>query len=921
MLVGAGHRLGRRAFAVAGASTAVGLALAVAHAGEVLDGAAVVERRTWVPSIGLTLDLRLDAMGLLMVLLVTGIGVLVHAYAARSFAADREGVHRLAGLLALFTAAMVLVVTADDLLLLYVGWELTSVTSYLLVGWNDRDPRARASALQAILITGAGGLAMLGGFVLIGESAGTYQLSALLASPPAGTAVEVGLVLVLLGAFTKSAQWPFSSWLPGAMVAPSPVSAYLHSATMVKAGVYLVARFAPAFADQGAWRPIVLAVGLTTMVLGGWRALRQYDLKRILAFGTVSQLGFLIVLFGAGTPEATAAGVAVLLAHALFKATLFLVVGVIDHQTRTRDIRALGAYGPGWNGPRTSAALAGASMAGVPLLFGFVAKESAYEAFVHPEIAGGTVVLAGLVVGSILTFAYTGRLLLGAFRPGAAFEGIDAIEPLDPTDVPTVVDPPAPALAFWAPAGLLAAITLLLGLVPDLASHLVGAAASALDGEVEAKHLAVWHGVNQALVLSLITMASGAALVVLGRRVGWVQQRLRAPFDGGDAYLVGLRGLNRVADRVTGVLQNGSLPVYTGVILVTVTALPALALIGAPLPDDLSLTSSPGDWAVAALLVVAGAAACVLRHRMAAVLALGAVGYAMALLFVLQGAPDLALTQLAIETLGAVLFVLVLRRLPTHFDDRPTSLSRGVRLAVAGLVSLVVFAFALIAGGVRVAPPVSSTYLAQALPEGGGRNVVNVILVDFRGFDTMGEVTVLVVAALGVVSIARLHRRDDEAIAPQLLAAPGPARPFVRRSLLVDTVVRVVFHTVLVLAAYLLFAGHNQPGGGFVAGLVAGAAFALRYGAGGMDEVRASLRVKPWILLGVGLALVSATALASLVAGDAVLESAKATLSLGLLGHAKVTSALAFDTGVLLVVLGMVLMLFEAFGDPVEGEA
>lgn len=895
------------------------------HAGEVLDGGAVVERQAWVPSLGLTLDLRLDAMALLMVLLVTGIGVLVHAYASRYFGADREGLHRLAGLLALFTAAMVLVVTADNLLLLYVGWELTSVTSYLLVGWNDRDARARASALQAILVTGTGGLAMLGGFVLIGESAGTYQLGELLAAPPTGTMVEVGLVLVLLGAFTKSAQWPFSSWLPGAMVAPTPVSAYLHSATMVKAGVYLVARFAPAFATQGVWRPMVLAVGLISMLAGGWRALRQYDLKRILAFGTVSQLGFLMVLFGAGTPEATAAGVAVLLAHALFKAALFLVVGVIDHQTKTRDIRALGDYGPGWNGPRLSAVVAGASMAGVPLLFGFVAKEKAYEAFVHPEIAGGTIVLAGLVVGSILTFAYTGRLLLGAFRPGAAFEGIDAIEPLDPTDVPTVVDPPAPAQSFWAPAGLLAAITVVLGLVPDLASDLVNAAATSLDGEVEAKHLAIWHGVNQALVLSVITMASGLALIAMGRRVGRLQQHARAPFDGADAYLAVLRGLNRVADRVTGVVQSGSLPVYTGVILVTVTALPAMALIGAPLPDDLALASNLGDWAVAALLVVAGAAAAALRHRMAAVLALGAVGYGMALLFVLQGAPDLALTQFAIETLGAVLFVLVLRRLPARFDDRPTSLGRGVRLAVAGLVSLVVFAFALIAGGVRVAPPVSGDYIERALPEGGGRNVVNVILVDFRGFDTLGEATVLVVAALGVVSIARLSRPEDadadDATEPgRHPATTEPARPFIRRSLLVDTIVRVVFHTVLVLAAYLLFAGHNQPGGGFVAGLVAGAAFALRYGAGGMDAVRSSLHVKPWILLGAGMALTTGTALASLVAGGQVLESAKATLSLGLLGDAKVTSALAFDSGVFLVVLGMVLMLFEAFGDPVEGE-
>ena len=762
-LIAGGRALGRRSFLVAAVTTATGFGWALANASSILDGEVVTEHRTWVGPLGLTIDLRVDAMALLMIGLVCGIGVLVQCYAAQYFGRDRAGLHRLAGLLALFSAAMVLLVVSSNLLLLYVAWELTSVTSYLLVGWNDPDARARASALQAILITGTGGLAMLGGFVLIGTVAGTYDLGSILAHPPSGTAVEVGLVLVLLGAFTKSAQWPFSSWLPGAMVAPTPVSTYLHSATMVKAGVYLIARFAPAFAEQPPWRPLVLGVGLITMISGGYRALRQYDLKRILAFGTVSQLGFLVVLLGVGSPEATAAGVAVLLAHALFKATLFLVVGVVDHQTHTRDIRALGSYGPGWNGPRVSAAIAGASMAGVPLLFGFVAKEAAYESFVHGEVAGSGVVLAGLVVGSMLTFAYTGRLLLGAFRPGAAFEGIDAVEPLDPTEVAPVVDPPRPAFAFWAPAGLLAAITLVLGLWPDLASHLVGAAAHSLDPHTHPEHLAIWHGLNLALALSAVTIAGGLALVAGGRAVVRFGQRARAPFDGNDAYLAVLRGLNRTADRVTGVVQNGSLPVYSGVVLLTATVVPGLALLGAPWPSDLHLTSSPGEWPVAILLVVAGAAAATLRHRMAAVLCLGAVGYGMALLFVIQGAPDLALTQFAIETLGAVLFVLVLRRLPARFDERPTVVGRVARIAVSSIVAIVVFAFALIAGGVRVAPPISPEFVERALPEGGGHNVVNVILVDFRGFDTLGEATVLMVAAVGVVSIARTRRQAGSA--------------------------------------------------------------------------------------------------------------------------------------------------------------
>ncbi|CAN5450611.1 Na+/H+ antiporter subunit A [soil metagenome] len=753
MLAG-GRALGRRAFLVAALAPLAAFAWALVHAQAVLDGNAVRSSVGWVPSLGLALDLRVDGFSLLLVLLVTGIGTVVQLYASQYFSGDRAGLHRLAGLLLVFTAAMLGIVTAANLLGLYVAWELTSITSYLLIGWTDTDAKARASALQALLTTGAGGLAMLGGFVLIGQSAGTYDLAALAASPPTGTAVEVGLVLVLIGAFTKSAQFPFSAWLPGAMVAPTPVSAFLHSATMVKAGVYLIARLAPVFATQGIWRPLVVTVGLVTMLTGGWRALRQYDLKRILAFGTVSQLGFLVVLFGVGTPEATEAGVVLLLAHALFKACLFLVVGVIDHQAHTRDIRRLGVYGPGWLGPKVVAVVAGASMAGIPLLFGFVAKESAYEAFAHGGVLGSRVVLAGLVLGSVLTFAYTARLLVGAFRPGPAAERVPASErqPVPP--------PPAPSLGFWLPAALLAAVTSVLGLVPGLASSLVSGAAQSLDPSVEPVHLALWHGFGLPLALSGVTIAAGVLLSIGGAAVARFQARVPHPVDGDAAYLGLVRGLNVVADRVTGFVQPGSLPVYTGVILLTSVLVPGVALLSAPLPDLPPLVSGPGDWAAAGLIIVGGVAACVVRERMAAVLCLGAVGYGMALVFVLQGAPDLALTQVCIDTLGAVVFVLVLRHLPKNFNERPTVIGRTARLVVSALVGAFVFAFIVIAVGVRVEPPVSGEFLARSFDEGGGRNVVNVVVVDIRGFDTMGEITVLAVAAMGVYGLARLSRRE-----------------------------------------------------------------------------------------------------------------------------------------------------------------
>jgi multicomponent Na+:H+ antiporter subunit A len=583
-------------------------------------------------------------------------------------------------------------------------------------------------------------------------------MAALAASPPTGTAVEVGVVLVLLGAFTKSAQFPFSAWLPGAMVAPTPVSAFLHSATMVKAGVYLIARMAPVFVAVGFWRPLVLAVGLATMVTGGWRALRQTDLKRILAYGTVSQLGFLVVLFGSGTEVGALAGVTVLFAHALFKACLFLVVGVIDHQAHTRDIRVLGRYGPGWVGPKVVATAAGASMAGIPLLFGFVAKESAYEAFLHGEFDGSAVVLAGLVIGSVLTFAYTARLLLGAFTTWAppsprANGDLDTFEPIDP--------PPAPALVAWTPAAVLGAATVVLGLVPGLADPLVGASVVSLHPAAADAHLAVWHGFNAALVLSVLTVSLGLVMAVGSSWVAAAGERLSAPIDGATAYAGALRGLNRLAQRTVAIVQPGSLSIYIGVILLTAVVVPGAALARSSWPSDVATTSAPGDLLAAGLLVGGAVGAAVVRERIAAVICLGAVGYGMALVFLLQGAPDLALTQMAVDTLLVVAFVLVLRRLPRRFTERPSRTGQVVRLVVAALVGTFMFVVVLVAGGARVADPVSDAFLTLAPTEGGGRNVVNVVLVDIRGFDTMGEITVLVIASLGVYGLVRSGRRSD----------------------------------------------------------------------------------------------------------------------------------------------------------------
>ncbi len=758
-----GRRLGPRVLLVCALAPAATVAWALARAGGVLDGRPVTEVRPWVGELGVELAFRLDGFSLLMVALVSGIGVPVFVYAWRYFA-PRPDIGRFAGLLTAFAGAMLGVVLTDNLLVLYVCWELTSITSYLLIGFDDTKAPARAAALQALLITGAGGLAMLAGFVLLGQAAGTYTFSEILADPPTGTTVGIAAALVLAGAFTKSAQVPFHSWLPGAMAAPTPVSAYLHSATMVKAGVYLIARFAPALAPVvGWWRPVVVSVGVVTMLVGGLAALRQHDVKLLLAHGTVSQLGFLVALFGAGWEEATFAAAALLLAHGLFKATLFMTVGIVDHAAHTRDLRQLSGLHATLRPVAVVAVIATASMAGLPPFLGFVAKEAGLEALLH-EGSSATLVLVGIVAGSALTVAYGARYVWGAFatKPGRAGAPMAA----------TPVEPPGAAIL--APAVVLTVATVLLGAVPALADPLVEGAATSLDPRVEGVHLALWHGITVALGLSVLAVTVGVALFVGRDRMARLQAALPRTSSGTEVYQATLTATLRLADRVTSVVQSGSLPRYLQVALVTLLVLPGTALLSGPgLPDDLAIAESPLQVVVAALVVGAALAAARSRRRFAAVLCLGGVGYGVAVLFVIQGAPDLALTQLLVETLAVVIFVLVLRHLPERFSETSRRLSRLSRAAVSAGVGTFVAAFALIAGAARQEPAVSGEHLARALPDGGGRNVVNVILVDFRGLDTMGEITVLAVAALGIASLVLSGRSERTAG----LAAHDPDEP------------------------------------------------------------------------------------------------------------------------------------------------
>ena len=905
-LIVAGDRLGRWAFAIAGVVPAITLAVLGTEFAAAIDGEPVTEEFGWIPQLGLNIVLRMDAMSVVMVSLVSGIGLLVCTYAVGYFSHPKPGTARLAGLLTLFAGAMLGVVLSDHLMALFVFWELTSITSYLLIGNDDENPKARDSALMAVIITGAGGLALLAGIILLGQSTGTYLISELVdLSVGDSGVITAAVILILLGAMTKSAQIPFAGWLPGAMVAPTPISTYLHAATMVKAGVYLVARLSPVLAETGTWRNLILVVSSITMIVGGWRALRQHDLKLLLAYGTVSQLGFMMLLFGMGEYELAQAGITVLLAHGAFKAALFMVVGIVDHQAGTRDIRALHGFGRTWWPVLAVATISAASMAGLPPLLGFIAKEKGLDGALHGDFTGATALVVVFVVGSILTFAYSARFVLGVFGRFGDAEHEHVTETAK-----------APAWTFSGPSILLATFTVAAGLAPVIIDDLVGAATTALDDAAKPKHLALWHGINTALMLSALIIGVGVVLTIARRPVAIAQRRFHRAvtwFPTADrSFWFLLNGLIRFAKRTTRVVQNGSLPTYLMVIL-TVSMVAIVIPAAAALDEWPDLIDTPIHVPLAGIVLAAAIGATIVHRRIAAALMLGAVGFGMSGFYVAQGAPDLALTQFAIEVLTTVMFVLVLRFLPARFDDRQLAIALPIRIAVAALVGVTAFIAALVTAAARsdvAEPDIADDMVHQSVSSGDGSNVVNVILVDFRGADTLGEITVLVIAALGVVALARVARRGPVEPAPTLLEVPAFARLPV-----VDVSARILFSSIMVLSIYFLFAGHNQPGGGFVGGLTAGVAISLRYVNGGVSSVRRSVRPKPWFVLGTGLFVSVTTALVPLALGESFLEHAKWQGELPLLGKIKVTSALPFDIGVYLVVVGLVLMAYEAFGE------
>ncbi|MGO1509540.1 MAG: Na+/H+ antiporter subunit A [Actinomycetales bacterium] len=943
-------RIGRKAFLLLALAPASAAAWALWHTGDVLDGDGPMQFVAWVPGFDLHLDFRLDTLSWLLTVVVGAVGALVLVFCGAYFSRTAGGLPRFAGVFVAFAGAMLGLVTTDNTLLLYVFWELTTVFSFLLIGHSFERQSARRAAVQAILVTTLGGLAMLAGFIALGEmDGGSYRLSGIVEAGrsgalPEGALLNAAVVLVLVGALSKSALVPFHFWLPAAMAAPTPVSAYLHAAAMVKAGVYLVARLAPGLADVTLWQVAVLGVGLATLLIGGYRALRQHDLKLVLAFGTVSQLGFLVVLVGHGDRAVALAGLTILLAHALFKSCLFLSVGIIDWAVGTRDLRELSGIGRRMPVLAVVAGLATASMAGLPPTLGYVGKEAALEALLHGSGWVDTVVLAGVVVGSVLTLAYGLRLWWGAFgtKKGA-----------EPTEIPRR------SVLIMAPPVILGVASLVVGLVPSQVERLLAPHADTHPGE--AGHLTLWGGVGPALFLTLGVVAAGIVLFALRKPVERLQDVLPHHAGAEGVYRRSLVGLDHFAADVTALTQRGSLPAYLSTIMVTfvAAALSALVFLPGGFVGGLRVADSALQVAVALLVCVSALLAARARRRLKAVLLLGVAGYGVALLFILHGAPDLALTQAVVETVTLVVLVLVLRRLPAYFSNRPLAASRWTRVVIGAAAGITVAVLAVFMTGGRIHEPVTVDFPAEVYEYGYGRNIVNVTLVDTRAWDTLGEISVIVAAASGIASLVFVRARFgaiERRVEPRAGSAgvwaefPDPAAPVraersrdhtpdpalrdprrnqrwlaasatlapVRRSVMFEIGARLIFHTLVLFALFLLFSGHNAPGGGFAGGIVAGIALIVRYLAGGRFELAEALPLHPGHLLGAGLVVAASAGLVPLLLGGTILQSAVFDFHLWPFGDVHLATALGFDVGVFLVVVGLVLDILRSLGAEVD---
>lgn len=892
----------------------ISLLLILIQAPSIFRGETIVESYTWVEQLGLEIAFRLDGYALLFTLLILGIGLLIILY-ARYYLSSKDNIGKFYSYLVLFMTAMLGIVLSENLLQLWAFWELTSISSFLLISFWSHKSEARKGARMALTVTGLGGLALLAGILLLGDTLGSYNLTDVLAR---GDEIRESarypyiLVLILIGAFTKSAQFPFHFWLPHAMAAPTPVSAYLHSATMVKAGIFLVGRLYPSLSGTDLWFILVSFTGMTTLLVGAYMALFKHDLKGLLAFSTISHLGLIMLLFGLNSDTAAVAAVFHIINHATFKASLFMAAGIIDHESGSRDMRKLNGL---WRYMPHTAALAivaALAMAGVPLLNGFLSKEMFFNETVHQSSLGALSWMIPVLatVGAIFSVAYSARFIHDVFFNG------------DPVNLPRI--PHEPPRYMKVPVEILVGICLLVGIAPGwvIADLLTSASGSLLQGEVPEYSLALWHGLNLPLAMSITALVGGLIIYNIRERLFAFQ----AQFVDRDAKLEFERIIQLVVEGATNLyarLETNRLQTYVLTLVVFTLAVTAWPLM------QISETAGnrpqlPWDWlSLGAVVTLSLASIMTLiwhRKRVIALISVSVVGLIVVLIFARFSAPDLALTQLAVEVVTIILLMLALFFLP---QSTPKESSPGVVFRDLGVATVFGGVMATLAYAMMTRPldSISNFFIANSKTGGGGNNIVNVILVDFRGFDTLGEITVLGIAGLGIYKLVRRMRL----FLPTTDSA-GRSWSNDRHPMMLAMISQALLPLALLVSAYIFLRGHNLPGGGFIAGLITAVAIIQQYIANGVTFMQKRLKLDYQYLIASGLLIAVLSGVASWLFERPFLTSWFDYFELPIIGKFELASAMVFDLGVYLTVIGATLLILSNLGKlttterPTEGE-
>ncbi len=888
----------------AGAVCILSLGLLLAHAPMVFTGETVLFNLPWIPAMGLNFAFRLSGLGFLFALLVLGIGLLIIVY-TRYYLAPEDSMGRFYSFLLFFMGSMLGIVLSENLILLVVFWELTSISSFLLIGFWYHRKEARQGAFMALVITGGGGFAMLAGFILLGNMAGSFDLTTVLASREIVQAhphYPLMLMLILAGAFTKSAQFPFQFWLPHAMAAPTPVSAYLHSATMVKAGVFLLALMSPVLSGTDLWFYTVSSVGLITLIFASYMAMFKDDLKGLLAYSTVSHLGLITLLMGLGSPLAVFAAVFHIFNHAAFKAGLFLLAGIIDHETGTRDIQRLSKLARLMPVTATLTTLGCAAMAGVPLLNGFLSKELFLAQTLAPGIPGvfSWMVPLGATLAGGFAAAYSIRMVHGVFWGAPA------------GDLPHPPHDPPPGMILSP--GILMGVCVLVGVFPTVfAAPLVNAAASGILGPAMPDiTIALWHGINMPLCMSILALAGGGVLYWQRRYLFDAHLWFSRCLDGKTIFESLVLKLIHTSRWFSRAMVNGSFQRYTAVLITSTLVLGIGPFFRNDIPflGALSLSAADPVTFFMALMMISAAIATVATHRnrILSAIMLSTVGLMVSLTFSRFSAPDLTLTQIAVEVVTIILIVMALHLLPR---STPKESSRGRKWRDMILAILAGSGVAAVMMAILTRPydSISDFFLAQSVPGGGGKNVVNVILVDFRGFDTLGEITVLTIA--GLVIYALLHTLKLTGPGMDALGYPWTRDRF---PIILVNITRPLLSLALVFSMYIFLRGHNAPGGGFIAGLITTAVLILQYISSGIVWTRPRFHFPNHVIMAWGLILALVTGVGSWVFNHPFLTSTFTYIKLPLMEKFEIASAMAFDLGVYLTVMGSVMLVLVRLG-------